>query len=288
MKLSFLKAAFIAAFSLSTSLSYAQARGVKSETYRDIIEKAQNLILQKDRQQALIILTNALQKETRSQAVQELQKTISEIAHVFLNDKTQQLYESGVALRWTDLNQSQEKMAEALRAEPDNIAITLDLSRIYIAKGDCSSALDLLRKNAKGLEFDEEVRLALAQSYVCLQKWVEYQKLVDSAGSKKSPQQIYWFILEIEKYLSVKNIVKAQETFTNLKKLDEKFPGVPYWSWRIANAQKKPAYNDAQKYVMTCKNISANQYRQYMMDPTLCRNLNAVESEQKGMNGKPK
>lgn len=288
MKSIFFKAACVAAFSLSTALSVAQTRGLKTETYRDIIEKAQNLILQKDRQQAILILKNALKNESRPQAIADLKKNISDIAHVFLHDKTQQLYESGVALRWVDLNQSQEKMVEALREEPDNLAIILDLARTYLAKGDCAGALSLMRKNIQGFEFDEEVRLVLAQSYVCLQKWAEFQKIIDSVGAKKTSLKLFWIILELEKHMSLKNFVKAQEVLADLKKVDEKYPGISFWSWRIAHAQKKPSFNEAQKYVMTCKNISANQYRQYMMDPTLCRNLNVVESEQKGMNGKSK
>lgn len=285
MNLSLLRAALVAALSISATLSVAQSRPSKSETYKDLIEKAQNLVLQKDRQQALTILANATQRETRPAAVVELKKTASDIAHIFFSDKAQQLFETGVALRRTDLNQAYDKSSEALRIEPDNLSIVKELSRIMIAKADCKSALELVQKHWSLMSFDEELRLILAQSQVCLSRWADYQKSSEGLSSKRSPLQKFWLALEVEKNLAQKNLTKAQEAASTLKKTDDKYPESAYWSWKVSWTQKKSNLDEAQKYLMSCKNISANQYRQYMMDPALCRHLSEVESEQKGLHG---
>lgn len=285
MKLSLKRVALVAALSFFITPLHAQVGISKSETYKDIIEKAHNLSLQKDRQQALIIISNAIQRETRPQAIAELKKTASELAHVFFSDKAQQLFESGVALRRNDLSQAQDKISEALRIEPDNLSIVVELARIYIAKGDCRAAQELAQKNIKVIGFDEELRLTLAQGYACQQRWSDYQKVADPVSLKKSPLLKFWLVLEIEKHLAAKVYAKAQENLNNLRKSDEKYPEIAYLAWKLTSLQRKQNPEEAHKYLMTCKNISANQYRQYMIDPMLCRHLVEVEKEQKGMNG---
>lgn len=277
----------MAALSLFSFTALSQDKLSKSETYKDLIEKAYNLSLQKDRQQALNILTSALQKERRPSAVAELKRTIDEIAHVFLSDKAQQLYESSVSLRKPDLPQALVKMSEASRIEPDNLTIVNELARLQIAKGDCKAAIETLQTQKKLFLFSEDLRLTRAQALACDEKWTEYQKEVDSNNIKKSPLQKFWLILEVERLFKEKSYVKMQDLLGQLKKLDDKYPEVFYWLWKHDHELNKPNHEFAQKYVMTCKNISANQHRQYMIDPMLCRRVAEVEAEQKGTNGTP-
>lgn len=263
----------------------SQVKTSRSETYKDIIEKAYNLSLQKDRQQALNILANAIQKESRPQAVAELKKTASEIANIFLSDKAQQAFEIGVSLRKTDLNQAIDKLTEALRIENDNFMIVNELARLWIAKGDCKGAQDAVQRQLNLIRFDEDLKLTLSQALVCQKRWSDYQKVAESIGFKKSPQYKFWLPLEIERHLAAKSPNKAQEALATLRKLDEKYPETSYWTWKVDFEQKKSNPLAGQKYVMTCKNISVNQYRQYMIDPMLCRRLSEVEGELKGING---
>lgn len=275
-----LKAALGAAFLLVSHPAFAQS---KSETYKDIIEKAYNLSLQRDRQQALNILTSAITRETRPQAQGELKKAAIDVAHVFFSDKAQQLFETSASLRKTDLTQAIAKLNEAQRIEPDNMAIVIELARLMIAKGDCSGAQELLTKSLKLIAFDEELKLATAQSQVCQSQWYEFLKIYDPKEIAKSTLQKFWVASEVEHQVKVKNILKAQENLGILKKLDSKYPEVAYWSWKLSQGTKTGNLDDAQKYVMTCKNISASQYRQYMIDPMLCRRVLEVEGEIKGM-----
>ncbi|MEK2643701.1 tetratricopeptide repeat protein [Bdellovibrio sp. BCCA] len=285
MKLVLLRATLGVALLFSGPSLFAQTKNGKSETYKDIIEKAYNLSLQRDRQQALNILSSAIQKETRPQAIAELKKTVSEVSTIFFSDKAQQLFETGVSLRKTDVNQAFDKVSEASRIEPDNFSIVNELARLMIAKGDCKNAQETVQKQLTLVSFDEDLKLSMAQALACQGKWMEYQKVADTVAMKKSPQQKFWLALEMDKFLSAKNLTKAQEALGTLKKADEKYPESFYWIWKFDQAQKKSNLDIAQKYVMTCKNISANQYRQYMIDPMLCRRLIEVESELKGMNG---
>ncbi len=281
MKSIFLKAALGAAFLLPRP-AFSQS---KAETYKDIIEKAYNLSLQKDRQQALNILTAAIARESRPLAQAELKKAALDVAHVFLSDKAQQLYETSLSLKKADLSQATSKLAEAQRIEPDNLTIVIESARLQIAKNDCSNAQEGLAKSLKLVSFDEELKLTNAQAQACSGQWLEFAKNPESVDAKKSPFQKYWMALTIEQQLKLKNLTKASEFSLNLTKLDAKYPEAHYWGWKVSQALKKSNVELAQKYVMACKNISASQYRQYMIDPMLCRRTTEVEGDIKGMNG---
>lgn len=287
MKLMLTRAAFLAALSIFILSNLSLAKSPKSETHKDIIEKAYNLSLQKDRQQAMHILLNAIRKEARPQNIAELKKVVTEVASIFFSDKAQQLFETGVSLRKNDVSQALEKVLEASRLEPDNFTIINEIARLQIAKGDCKSAQEVVQAQLNFVNFDEDLKLSLAQALICQGKWTDYQKIVDSVSNRKSSQQKFWLALEVEKFLVQKNYSKVQENLLNLKKVDEKYPELSYWSWKISQMQKKRNNEEAHKYVMACKNISANQYRQYMIDPMLCRRTTEVETELKGLNGSP-
>ncbi len=288
MRMTLRRAAIIAALSLlSTPSSYAQTKASKSETYKDIIEKAYNLSLQRDRQQALNILSAAIQREDRPQAVTELKKTIFEVSNIFFSDKAQQLYEIGVSMRKSEPNQALDKMAEAARIEPDNFPIVNELARLLIGKGDCKGGLETVRKMLLTVPFDEDLKLTQAQALACQGRWQDYQKVAETVSLKKSPHYKFWLALEIQRHLDLNQLTKAQESIAALKKVDEKYPEVIYWAWKLGLQSKRQNVESGHKYVMTCKNISANQYRQYMIDPMLCRRTTEVEGELKGMNGTP-
>lgn len=282
MKVFTVRATLAVALSFSALTSWAQN---KTETYKDIIEKAYNLSLQRDRQQALNILTTAIRRETKPAALTELKRTLGDIAGVFFSDKAQQLYEVGVSLRKTDLNQSLAKISEASRIEPDNSVIVAELARLNIAKGDCSNAQDLVTKQLRLSPYEEELKLVSAQASLCQNRYLEVAKSLDSKEIAKSSLLKFWLALEVEKNFKEKNFVKAQETLNSLTKLDSKYPEIPYWNWKLDNNKKIPNVDAAQKYVMSCKNISASQYRQYMIDPMLCRHMAEMESDIKGLNG---
>ncbi len=252
----------------------AEGKSEKSENYQDIIEKAQNLILQKDRQQAMAILVKALHRESpRSVATTELKKTLNDISAVFLNDKTQQTYEMALTLRQTDLNQAQQKISEALQFEPDNDLLLVEQVRIQIAKGDCSSAEETANKAKNQNPFSEEINLGYVQAAFCLNHFLEGQKIFDAADIKKSVLSKFWLMTLAEKEFKEKNYAHFNELMGQIKKADPKYPEMDYWIWKYEQLQKRKNVDLADKYIMACKNISAQTYRQYMPDPMICRRL---------------
>jgi hypothetical protein len=263
-------------FCLATAHSLAVP---KTENYSDLISKAQNLILQKDRLQAMNVLVAGIKKEnSKSNAYLELKKNIEDLSQVFISEKAQQLYELAITLKKTDMTASTQKITEALRLEPDHLKLIIELSRNQITKGDCSSAQESLSKIIQLSPYIEELKLLQTQIYLCLNQMSELNQIRSTVDIKKSNYASQWILVDIEKFDKLGQNKAAIDSLILFKNLKLSHPEVNYWSWKLNKNT-----NDGYKYVNECKKMSTGAYRQYLMDPQLCRRLSEVESELKNV-----
>jgi len=289
MFLSSLRRAALTGAALFIFVSLARAvpletKSKKAETSQDIVEKAYNLSLQKDRSQAITILVGAIKQENvQSGSTAELIKALQQISYLFYSDRAQQNYELALSLRRTDIAQAQQKIAEALRIENDNLSLFNEMQRMLLIRGDCSSAHENISKQRRQDPYDEFLAILQAQAQACLGKWEDYVKTRDAFDKKNTAQAKYWASLEIEYLLSLKSFSKAKEAAGTLQKLDPKYPETIYWQWRVVTGAEKAPFG--QKYIKECKNLSAALYRQYMIDVNLCRRVAEVETASKNGNG---
>lgn len=268
---------FIHTMLLIASASSFGAAKVKSEGPNDIIEKAYNLSLQKDRAQAVNLLVSAIKRESpTSPAGKELKTTIQEIGGLFYGEKAQQQYELALALRKTDLGQAQAKLTEALRVEPDNIQLLSESGRLLILKNDCGAASETIAKQRKWDPFDEQLLLVAAQAAVCQGDWPSYAAL-RSQADLHGPFAKTWLALEVERAYREKADARGREAMTALKKVDPEHPEILFWSWKLeSNKVQQRAF--AQRYAASCKNLSAGLFRRYITETFLCRRTAEAET----------
>lgn len=263
---------FVALFFSLSSFAVSQ----KTETYKDLIDKAYNLSLQKDRAQATNLLVNGIKKEEKkANVVKELSATLEKVANVFYSDKAQQNFELALSLRWSDPQLAQTKLTEASRLEPDNLMIELEILRIQISANDCDKTQSRLQNYSELVPYLEDLKLVQAQSYVCVGKFSDYQKLRSSIDLKKSNLAIFWQILDAEYYFRSSHLVKANEALNSIQKMDPLFPETQFWIWKTSNQKSEKS---AQKYLASCKGLSTRAQRKYGYDPGLCRRTTEVES----------
>lgn len=254
------------------------------ETYQNIIEKAQNLMLQKNRSQAQDILSNAAQKETNLAAIKELKKTAIEISNIFMTEKTHQLYENALSQRYNNVNEALNKINEAIKLEPTNFLLKFELGSLLIAKKDCKAAEANALSMREVLPFYEKVDLALAQAHLCAEQLEAFKKVIATVNTKKSEDEYAWLVLEFKASLQQGSFLAAQEKLKTLINKYKDYPEIPYLQWKMSQAKQKPENDLAQKYLHQCKAISMSVYRKYLADSTLCRNVLEVEAEAKGLN----
>lgn len=250
-----------------------------AETYKDIIEKAYNLSLQKDRGQAMTILINALKKESKkSTAQKELASALEQVSKVFYSDKTQQLYELGLSLKSTDPGTALNKLQEASRLEPDNLSIEIAIGRQILSNGDCSAAAARVSKLQSMAQAVEELRLLAAQAAVCLGKFDDYLAARNGLDLKQSQLATFWQAIEIEYLIKTASFAKAQDLAETLQKSDPTFPESVYWKWKAETETKQRAEKSATRYLSQCKTMNGRLSRQYLPEPNLCRRTAEVET----------
>lgn len=270
---------------LLTVSMVGKTHAANTETYRDIIEKAQTLSLQKERGHALQLLTSSLARESkRGPAPKELVSALEEVASLFLSDKAQQLFELALSLRENEPQMALQKLADAAKLEPDNLQIQLEQFRVSSILGNCNEAAPAVLKVFDSLSTLEVVRLAGVQAQLCRNQLDEAQKMRNGFDYRKSPLLPIWTSSDTEILLRQKKGDKALEILATAQKADPDFPESYYWQWRSEQDLKKGSEKSGAKYVALCKSLSPRSYRRYLAEPFLCRRVQEVESSLKKNN----
>ncbi len=252
----------------------------ETESYNDIIEKAQNLILQKDRQQAVNVLLAGLKQEHKNKiATSELKKKLEELGSLFLSDKAQQSYEISLSFKRKDVSQALAKINDALRIEPDNVQILTESARLLMVKGDCNGALDQILKTYKKNIYDEHILLTMGQVQICLGAMDQYFSIRSQEDPKKVSENSDWIALELQRTLFEKDKLKAKELFQRLQKKDSKNPQIYYWQWKLSKLEGNEDAALVEKYKLVCNNVSARVFRTYQRDPYFCSKQLEMENE---------
>jgi len=259
-------------------ISASAAEKINRETYRDLISKAQNLSLQKDRLQATKILTRAALKE-KGHGKKELIQALTELSEVFYTDKGQQTFELGRSLDEASPVTAIERYNEALGLEPNNTAILKALARSNIAASHCDRGLDSAVQGLSINPFDEELVLLRAQSTVCLNK-IDYPKLVQElAEVKQAELKLYSDLLKGKVLLTEGKLPAAEVQIDKLVSMDSRFPESHYYLGLLKQKLGKNFFEHFQKYVSLCSELTPERRRKYWLEPRLCMDKLKAEAE---------
>ncbi|MGE0631340.1 MAG: tetratricopeptide repeat protein [Pseudobdellovibrionaceae bacterium] len=255
----------------------ASSKTPVQDTLKESIEKAHNLSIQRDRFQASRLLVSTIKSDEKKYLNnKELMRQLEQISTVFYTDKGQQTYELAFSLRDTDPAASLARLQEALRLEPDNVTVLLALARHYLRQKECSTAQTNTNRAQEIDPYSTDVKLAIAQTYVCLDKKEDYFVLRASQDNKITSSNVYWLILEAEILYKSKQLEKVKELAGTAAKTDPKFPEAVYWQWQAAGPED--AVKEAQKYLNLCKSLSERKARNYRQEPFLCKRVVDAEA----------
>lgn len=248
------------------------------ETYKEIIQKAQALSLQQEREQAAQVLKRAIENETAKKAEQELLKTLFELTTLFYTEKGQSIFEYGRSLFRSSPQEALQKFQEALKLEPSNVSILSEIAKLELFTGKCGDATTTVQKALAQNPYSSDLNLLLAQSLSCSQKNEEALMAL-----KKVDQSVFSFITLAQIYF-VKNEIKQAESHLNLAKVaDPKFPEIYYWEMQIRKKNNLDITEQAQFYVKLCKNLQLKDIVKYHSEPRTCIEAKNVEADFKNL-----
>jgi hypothetical protein len=264
---------------LSAPTPKPKAPAQQLETYKDLIQKAQNLTLQRDRLQTSQVLTRALQRENKNSGpYKELLRALDELTGVFYTDKAQNIF--AVAESNADLKPREaiEGYLEALRIEEGNVSILKSLTRAYLRSAECDKAEAVVRQ-AEGINgFSPEIKLLRLQTTDCQKKPEQLTSLLASMAADLEPVELFTKGLAIKDLLRRRDFKKAKAMLASWESQNADYPELYYWKWQYAEQSENEDRASALKYSQLCQNLTPRKRKSYNLDVDLCKGRDAVDA----------
>lgn len=234
----------------------------------EVIKKAKNLSLQRDRLQATKILRDAIKEPSRSKVDRnKLRQALNKVSRMFFTAKALQEFEMGrsAAIKEPESMQVISHFEEAHSIEKYNTQPLLGLSKEHLRRSQCKDAIDWANKALEINPYFEESLYLKTLSLACLGEADELQAFAEMNPEIKTWD--YYKLSLAQAYLLEKQYELAE---TNLSKIqDSKLPEQYYFKALIKKAQGLEFKVHIQNYLKHCRNREALK-KKYKYDPRLC------------------
>lgn len=285
-------------FASKTAQKPPAAKSAKGlEGPQDLIQKAQNLTLQRDRLQASQILVRALGRETRgSAAFKDMTKALSELSTVFYTEKAQSVFNVGESALATRPRDAIDSFQEALRLEDGNVTVLKALARAQLSLGDCDKAETSVRAAETIDPYSSEVQLLSLQTLACNKSYDALSAKLEETEGDVDPTETnvrnLRYGLQIQALSAVKlkpDLKKAKALLASWEAADAEYPETFYWKYFLSKLSGAPDRTAAVRYTHLCQNLSARKRKNYSLDVNLCKGKEAVESylKESGLSSTP-
>ena len=256
-----------------------------TESYKDVIQRAQNFALDQDRLQAMQILTKELKNlsSENKRAIDAVEKSLDEISTMLYTEKGQKLFEYAKSLFHESSQESMEKFQEALAVEPNNILIQTWIARLSLKQGKCEDAAQSIQK---GLDLDpyyQPAWLVKTQALICLQRSEELLKEANELRKLETSYPIYYQVLMAQEALNKKDFLLAENHLHKAEQIDKGFPEIYFWKTQALEKQDKDIKETVVKYIKSCKAMTKKDYAHYELEPRTCIEYKNFEAEYKSV-----
>lgn len=248
------------------------------ETYRDLIQKARNLTLQRDRLQTSQVLIRGIARETKgSPAYRELVKELTQLSGVFYTEKAQSLHSMGESTVSTTPSEALEPFRQALREEDGNVTVLISLSRTHLVLGECDKA-EAYIKTAQSLNpYSPEVILIQLQTLDCQKNFSGIEKILREKDKDIESIKPYLHSIHIKEAIRKNNLKKAKSLITAWELEATDYPEVYFWKWELSRLSGSGDRAAAVKYSNLCQNMTLRRRKSFIFDVHLCKGKEAAD-----------
>lgn len=249
------------------------------ETYRDLIAKAQNFTLQRNRFQASRVLIRGIQRESRGTgAYKELMKALDELTSVFYTEKAQALFALAESMSDNKPREAIEQCQEALKLEDGNVSILKTMARTQIVSKDCAKADATVQAAEAVNSYSPEVRLLRLQVLDCQKNFEALSARLAAFDTDFEPVEKFAKGLVIKDLIHREEIKKAKALLTAWEAQMPDYPEVHFWKWRLAIATGGTDRAAALRYTQLCQNLTPRRRKSYILDVDLCKGKEAADA----------
>ena len=256
-----------------------ETQGNSLENYQDLIAKAQNLTLQRDRLQTSQVLIRGIQREPKgSVGYKELARALDELTSVFYTEKAQGLFSIGEAQVETRPREAIEQLQEALRAEDGNLSVLRTLARTYLRSGECAKAEGSVKAAEVINPYSAEVKLLRLQTLACQKSFEALTVALASSDTELDGLEKYLHGMRVQDALRRKDVKKARALLAGWEKELPDYPEVHFWKWEISRAAGALDRTAAVRYSRLCQNLTPRQRKSFNLDVELCKGKEGVDA----------
>lgn len=250
----------------------------KLETYKDLIHKAQNLTLQRDRLQTSQVLIRGIRRETKgSPAYKELVRALDELTSVFYTEKAHALFALGESMVASRPKEALEPYQEALRIEDGNTTLLKALARLHLLTSECDKADAMVRTAENVNPYSPEITLLRLQTLDCQKNYdLLAAKLIGHESELESFEK-FSRGLQIKEYVRRKDLKKARGLLNTWENQMPDYPEVYLWKWQLADLSGARDRGAAVRYTQLCQNLTPRKRKAYSADVDLCKGKESVD-----------
>lgn len=253
-----------------------------SSELQAVEKKAINLLIQKQKKQALAALTDFIQNENNKNLISEARDFRQNLAKKFPTKEIQESYETSLILTIDNPKEAKKNNEDCLFSDPENLDCLIQRIRLlYRENRKRLIENSELEKTTKYFESNDSnwVKLATEQNIVqnpANKNLIDMKASYFSKGdlSIASDEKLIFTIFEMNRALALKNLSKAREILDRIEKKFADWPDIIYFKTRLgleASEQSAATNTDLlSQYLNKCKNLSKSTTRKYRYDFDLC------------------
>ncbi len=261
-------------FLLLPAVAGAKNKSVETAAFTTVKKKVVNLLIQKQKKQALSILTDFIAAEPNKPVAKEARELKTQIAKKFLTKEAQESYEMSLNLTLENPKEAKKNNEDCLARDPENFdCIVQGLRLTHREKQKKQLDIDEMEKVNKYFELAQSNWILLSST-----KNTEDFKSNDlfsiEAGQKLNENKLIFAILEVDRAMLVKNFSKVKDLLSAIEVDFSDWPELSYFKNKIEYefAENKTANSTeaVAQYLNKCKSLSKTVARKYRYDFDLC------------------
>ncbi len=243
------------------------------ETLESIKPKATALILQKQKKQALQLVSDYIKTENNRGLVFEATDFLETISKTFLSKESQEAYESSVNATIDNNKEAIRQVELCLKLEPANSECLVQRIRLASRNknvGTLEANLTVLHETLPGSKTQQWVNFAIKKTDVDFKNKIILKKLPER------PNEVIFALatLELDRSFAAKNFSRAKDIIQYLDKNFSDWPDIVFYKQKIeaesAEEKIQPSVDSVSLYSAKCKNLSKSSTRKYRYDFDLC------------------
>lgn len=261
---------FIFIFALSL-----QARTKTNDNNLEAVKKRViNLLIQKQKKQALSNLNNYISTETNKSLLKEAREFRIQIAKKFLTKEAQEAYEMSINLTLDNPKEAKKNNDECLALDPDQLDCLIQQLRLaYRDKKKKPPEAEELEKSSRYFDSTDCNWIKISVE----KKAPDFKSLsfCHKENGKLKEDKLVISILEVDRAMAAKNFSRAQEVLAQITVEHSDWPDLIYFKNKIEfESSENKALSPPDllgQYQNKCKILSKSVVRKYRYDFELCQ-----------------